>query len=148
MPDVSYLDSSVAICSQLSPRDLASMAARGFHTLINNRPDREAWLGQPTHEALATAADAAGMTSHFLPITLQTLQADDVRRFHQIVEHANGPVLATCASGFRCALLWGMSRIAFAGGDPSSVLTATAAAGQPLEQHLPLIDRLVGELGR
>lgn len=124
------------------------MAAEGFRIFINNRPDGEAWIGQPSHDVLGKAAVAAGMTPHFLPFTLKTLRSEDVLQFHSIMEQGDERVLASCASGFRSALLWAMAHIALSRRDADEVMKAAAAAGQPLEKHRALIDRIVCELRR
>jgi sulfide:quinone oxidoreductase len=145
MPDVAFLDPTVAISPQLVPSDFENIAAQGFRVFVNNRPDGEAWFGQPLHDALDTAAIAAGVTPHFLPFTLKSLQSEDVRRFQRIISGDNR-VLASCASGFRSALLWAMARIAYSGREFEDVMQAAAAAGQPLEKHRALIERMVSEL--
>lgn len=146
MPEAASLDETVAICSQLAPEDLPAMAAMGFRVFVNNRPDGEAWFGQPSHSALEAAAKAAGMTAHFVPFTLKSLQADDVGRFHALIENGEQRVLASCASGFRSALLWAAARAAFASRHLDDVMRDAAAAGQVLDNHRPLIERLIADL--
>lgn len=148
MPSVSFLDKNVAICGQLAAKDLPDLAAQGFRVLINNRPDREAWVGQPPHQKLEEAAVEAGIATHFLPFTLQTLQPEHAQRFHSLINEGDQLVLATCASGFRSALLWAIARIAFSGRVADDVMRAAAETGQPLDKHRAVIDRVVAELRR
>lgn len=143
-----FLDQKVAVCGQLKPADMPDVAGQGFRTIVNNRPDGEAMFGQPADADLKQSAAAAGIAEHFLPFTLQTLKAEDVRRFQSVLDGADGPVLAFCASGFRSTLLWAMARAAFAGEPVESLLQKASAAGQPLDRHRPLIERMREELRR
>jgi sulfide:quinone oxidoreductase len=143
-----FLDQKVAVCGQLKPGDMPEVAALGFRTVVNNRPDGEAMFGQPTNAELQRSAAAAGIAEHFLPFTPQTLKAEDVRRFQSIIDGIDGPVLAFCASGFRSTLLWAMAQAAFVGEPVESLLRKASAAGQPLDRHHALIERMRDELRR
>lgn len=143
---LNFLSEKVAVCGQLAPGDFDEIAAQGFRVYINNRPDGEAWFGQPRHRDLEQAAASAGMVAHFVPFTPQTLTADDVRRFHAAMSQSKAPVLVSCASGFRSVLLWAIASIAVDGMLMDTVLEAAAQAGRPLDQQVPLIERMVAEL--
>jgi uncharacterized protein (TIGR01244 family) len=49
-------------------------------------------------------------------------------RQRELVLNCKGPVLAYCASGTRCSLLWAIGE-ANAGNDPNIILAKTLAAG-------------------
>ena len=140
-----FLETAVAVCDQLQPADLADIAGRGFRTIVNNRPDGEAWMGQPRAASLDKAAARAGIASHHIGFTLPTLTAEHARRLKNVLDSADGPVLAFCASGFRSALLWAIVRAA-AGVPIDDLLDAAAKAGQPLDKHRETIRRLGAEL--
>lgn len=144
MQEPAFLAPTVAVCGQLTPGDLADVAKRGFRAIVNNRPDGEAWIGQPKAASLDEAAGAAGIASHHITFTMPTLTAEHARRLNGVLEGAEGPVLVFCASGFRSALLWAIARAARA--EPiDGLLKAAAAAGQPLDKHRETIARLAAE---
>ena len=129
MPEPAFLTPNVAVCGQLAPRDLADVAKRGFRVIVNNRPDGEAWIGQPRASTLDQAAAVAGIVSHHITFTMPTLTAAHAQRLNAVLDSAEGPVLAFCASGFRSALLWAIARAA-RGEAVDGLLQAAAAAGQ------------------
>jgi uncharacterized protein (TIGR01244 family) len=145
MPEPAYLEPAIAVCGQLKPDDLEGVAARGFRAIVNNRPDGEAWLGQPSAASLDEAAAAAGLQSHHIAFTMPSLKAEDARRLEDAIARAGGPVLIFCASGFRSALLWAIMRAA-QGVPVDDLLTSAIAAGQPLDKHRETIERLSKEI--
>ena len=145
MPEPAFLEPTVAVCGQLKPDDLPEIAQRGFRAIVNNRPDGEAWVGQPRASSLDEAAAAVGIASHLIDFTMPTLTAEHARRLSAVLERAEGPVLVFCASGFRSALLWAIVRAA-AGTPIDDLMKAAAAAGQPLEKHRETIERLAAEV--
>jgi len=144
MPEPAFLSPNIAVCGQLKPADLSDVARRGFRAIVNNRPDGEAWMGQPKASSLDEAAAEAGVASHHITFTMPTLTAEHARRFNEVLDGANGPVLIFCASGFRSALLWAIARAA-RGEAIDDLLKAAAAAGQPLDKHRETIARLAAE---
>lgn len=124
--DLRHLAPGLSVAAQLVPSDVAAAAARGYTTLICNRPDGEQ-PGQPTHEAMAQAAAAAGLRFVYQPVVSGRITTEQVRTFGGALAQAGGPVLAYCRSGTRCATLWALSQ---AGERPwAEVLAAAAAAG-------------------
>ena len=97
-----------ATIGQLMPEDLASVAAMGFQSVINNRPDGEGGPDQPTSAQMAQAAQAAGLTYAYLPVVAGMITADQARSFAQWLGQQPGPVLAFCRSGARSTQLWMM----------------------------------------
>ena len=94
-----------ATAPQLLPEDMATAAAQGFRTVINNRPDGEA-LDQPTAAAVGAAAAAAGLAYHHLPVVGGAITPEQVEEFKQLLATAQQPVLAFCRSGTRSTVLW------------------------------------------
>ena len=105
------LDDHVAVAPQISPQNVAQIAAEGYRVLINNRPDGEV-PGQPTSAEIAAAAEAAGMEYHYLPVTAANFPGPDMARISSLMNDSDRPVLAFCRSGTRCANLWVASRTA------------------------------------
>ncbi|MCB1693846.1 MAG: TIGR01244 family phosphatase [Pseudomonadales bacterium] len=102
---ISNLNEYFSVSDQLRPEDMAALAGMGIKTVVNNRPDNES-ADQPTSEQLAAAAKASGISYHHIPVVPGNLTADAVQRFRQVVDNADGPILAFCRSGQRSAGLF------------------------------------------
>lgn len=94
---------------QLGPEDMAAVAALGFKTVINNRPDGEAGPTQPTSDAIAQAAEAAGMAYVHLPVISGQITELQARQFAEALATRPGPILAFCRSGARSQNLYRMA---------------------------------------
>jgi uncharacterized protein (TIGR01244 family) len=117
------LTDSVAVSAQITPEDVAEIAAAGFKVLINNRPDGEE-LNQPASAAMAAAAQAAGMEYYHMPITAPDFPGPDFDAMSALLDDPARPVLAFCRTGTRCANMW------VAGCDEAAREHAMTAAGQ------------------
>lgn len=117
------LTDSIAVSAQITPGDVAAIAAAGFCVLINNRPDGEV-PDQPTSAAIAAAALAAGLEYHHMPVTAATFPGPAFHEMSDLLDDPSRPVLAFCRTGTRCANLW------VAGCDESQREHAMAVAGQ------------------
>ncbi len=127
------------VSPQISAEDVAALRQQGFAAIICNRPDAEV---PPSHqaEAIGAAAEAAGMPFHVLPLTHQTMTAENVARQAELVDGAGGPVLAYCASGTRCSVVWALGE---AGTRPVEEILGTAAqAGYDLSGLRPTLEAL------
>ncbi len=99
-----------ATAPQLEPQMLAQVAAAGFKTLINNRPDGEAGPAQPSSAQMETAALAAGMAYHYFPVVMGQMTEQHAQEFSKLLASVPGPVLAFCRSGARSTHLWTLSQ--------------------------------------
>lgn len=130
------LTPTYAVSPQIEPGDFAAIAAAGFKTVICNRPDSE----NPPHlqaDAMARAAKDAGVTFEVLPLTHQTMTPDNIAKQFEFVEQAGGPVLAYCASGTRCSVIWALSQAGKQSAD--AILEQTAKAGYDLSGLRPAL---------
>jgi sulfide:quinone oxidoreductase len=127
--DLHKLDDSVTVAPQLLAEELEAVARLGFRTVINNRPDGESF-DQPSSTAIAEAARAAGLAYHHQPVVSGGLSIDDVLAFRELLARSEGPVLAFCRSGTRCANLWALAQAGSC--DPEAVIGAAAKAGYDL----------------
>ena len=91
---------------QLAPDDMAGIKAAGFASVINNRPDYEGGVSQPTSAELAEAAQAAGLAYRHLPVPPKDHSDQDARRMARLVRSLPKPVLAFCRTGTRAAALF------------------------------------------
>ena len=99
------LTESLAVSAQITLEDVAQIAAAGYAVLINNRPDGEESAQVPS-ALIATAAEAAGMEYHHMPITAASFPGPDLDDISDLFDDPLRPVLAFCRSGTRCANLW------------------------------------------
>lgn len=99
------LSETVAVAAQISPEQVAEIAAAGYKVLVNNRPDNEEG-GQPAEQLIAAAAAAAGMEYHHLPVTGFDFPGDGFDQMCDLFDDAEAPVLAFCRTGTRCTNLW------------------------------------------
>ncbi|TLP60406.1 TIGR01244 family phosphatase [Parasedimentitalea maritima] len=127
------------VSPQIAAEDLPALAKAGFKAVICNRPDAEV---PPSHQAerIRAAAEAAGLRFEELPLTHQTMTADNVNKQRQLAEVCDGPVLAYCASGTRCSVVWALGHAGEMNSD--TILNMTAAAGYQLENLRPALDEL------
>ena len=114
------LADSFAVSEQIAPTEVAAIAAAGFRVLINNRPDNEV-PGQPANADIAAAAADAGLEYHYLPVTAASFPGPDIDTMRKLLNDGDGPVLAFCRSGTRCANLWVASRDDHSRAEASSV---------------------------
>ena len=129
------------VSPQITPEDVPDLAAQGFALVICNRPDAEV-PGELQSGALRAAVEAAGMTFEVLALTHQTMTPDNVARQKALIEAANGPVLAYCASGTRCSVVWALGQ---AGSMPvSDILATTAEAGYDLQGLRGTLESIAG----
>jgi len=96
-----WLSDTLAAAGQIAPTDLPAIAAHGFKTVINNRPDGEGGAAQPTSAELQSAAQAAGLAYYHLPVISGQLTPEQVAEMAGALSAAATPVFAFCRSGAR-----------------------------------------------
>jgi uncharacterized protein (TIGR01244 family) len=104
------LTEQFAVAPQLSPADMAGVAAAGYKSVIINRPDFEGGPDQPTSADVSAAAREAGLVVEYQPVVGSAMTTDDVVRFAELLKTLPGPVLAYCRSGTRCMNLFSASQ--------------------------------------
>ncbi len=133
--DIRRITPDYAVSPQISPDDMPDIAAAGFRTIICNRPDSEIPV-ELSSDVMRIAAEAAGLGFVDNQVTHQTMTPERVAA--QAEAMAEGPVLAYCASGTRCSVLWSLVK---AGSMPTDeILQATAKAGYDLSGLRPRLD--------
>jgi uncharacterized protein (TIGR01244 family) len=103
---VNWLNAEIAVAPQLGAEQMAAVAALGFRSVINNRPDGEAGADQPTSASIATAATTAGLDYAHVPIPPSTHTPEDAEKMHHALQNLPKPVLAFCRSGNRSTRLY------------------------------------------
>jgi uncharacterized protein (TIGR01244 family) len=120
------LDSTTFVSGQIAPEEIASL---GVALIVNNRPDREE-PGQPSSDAIAAAAEAAGVAYRHIPVA-GGISFPQVAQMAEALGQSKGPVLAFCRSGTRSTYLWALAR-ARLGDDAETLFEQAAAAGYDL----------------
>ena len=105
-PVVQQLSGEVCVAPQLDPAAMAWAAEAGFKSIVNNRPDFEGGLDQPTSAAIEAAALAAGLHYAFLPVQPAVQTPQEIARFAELVAELPKPILAFCRTGTRSGKLY------------------------------------------
>lgn len=96
----------VSVAPQLEPADMAAVAAAGFRSVVNNRPDFEHDPEQPPSAAIEAAARAAGLEYHHLPVDGGWQSPEQIAAFAHLLQTLPRPLLAFCRSGARSTRLY------------------------------------------
>ena len=136
--DIRQITPRYHVAPQISVEDIPALAEAGITRVICNRPDGEV---PRSHQAdsIGAAVREAGLEFEVLPLTHQTMTPENVAKQAALVDAASGPVLAYCASGTRCSVVWALGQ---AGQVPvDQILAATAQAGYNLENLRPALEQ-------
>ncbi|MGX1307998.1 uncharacterized protein (TIGR01244 family) [Amorphus suaedae] len=98
------LSDDLSVTGQVQPSEIADVKRLGFRSLIVNRPDGEG-PDQPSFEAIRAAAEAAGLSARYIPVS-GSPGSEQVSAFATALDELPKPILAFCKSGMRSAALW------------------------------------------
>lgn len=96
----------VCVAPQLEPEAMAEVAALGFRSVVNNRPDFEHGPNQPTSAQIEVAAHAAGLEYRHLPVSGSYQSPEQIAAFAQLLQELPRPLLLFCRSGARSTRLF------------------------------------------
>ncbi|KQN02159.1 uncharacterized protein (TIGR01244 family) [Sphingomonas sp. PP-CE-3G-477] len=139
---IRQINESISVAPQIAVEQVAEIAAAGFKTIVNNRPDDED-AGQPSGDAIRAAAEAAGLKYVSIPVTHAGFSHPQIDAMTQALTDSDGPVLAYCRSGTRSCNLWALAA-AKAGRNPNLLLAQAEDAGYDLRGIRPMLDALAG----
>jgi len=127
------------VSPQISVEDAELLRDAGYALVICNRPDNEV---PPSHhaETIRAAVEAQGLRFEVLPLTHMTMNAENIHKQAELAEGAGGPVLAYCASGTRCTVVWALWQAQEQGAE--AVLAAAAKAGYDISGLKPTLQAL------
>ena len=128
-----------AVSPQITVEDVPAIAEAGFVKVICNRPNVEVPSDMQS-DAIGEAVRAAGLEYEVLELTHQTMTPENVARQRDLAESCSGPVLAYCASGTRCSVVWALGQCDRMSTD--DILDATTKAGYALENLRPALDQI------
>lgn len=129
MPDFRKVTDTFSVAPQLDLGDLALAKAKGFKTIICNRPDAEGGQDQPAIEAMQAEAESLGLSFLALPFAGGP-SAEIARQQGELIEAADQPVLAYCRSGTRSITAWALSHSGQ--GKGTQIIEAAKNAGYDL----------------
>jgi uncharacterized protein (TIGR01244 family) len=104
------IDEALCVTAQVQPDDMPALAAAGFRSIVNNRPDFEGGIGQPTSAQLEAAARAAGLEYRYLPVPPAGHTREQACSMASTVDALPKPVVAFCRTGRRSAALYRMGK--------------------------------------
>ena len=126
------------VSPQIDIADVDDLKKAGFTTIICNRPDFEVPL-ELQSKVIKVAVEAAGMRFEVLPLSSHSMDRNAIAHQFELVEQSQGPVLAYCASGTRCTIIWALSQAGLR--DAEEILSLTAQAGYPLDGLRPYLTK-------
>ncbi|MEO6012158.1 MAG: TIGR01244 family sulfur transferase [Devosia sp.] len=133
MLELKRINDQMSVSPQISPDDFTQIKAAGFVSVINNRPDGES-PDQPSSMVMQAAAEAAGLTYHYIPLGRDGVSPEMIEETKAVLEGSNGPVFAFCRSGTRSTTLWALAQ---AGKMPAQeIVSAAAHAGYDMSHLL------------
>ena len=134
------IDKNYHVSPQIEPHQISDIADRGFVKIICNRPDHEV---PPSLSSLVMAdlASKAEIEFHTLELTHETMTPENILKQRKIFMDTSGPVLAYCASGTRCSVIWALGE-AMTGTNINDILEKTSAAGYNLSSLETLMRNL------
>jgi uncharacterized protein (TIGR01244 family) len=100
----------VCAAPQLTPEAMPAVAAAGFKSVINNRPDHEGGADQPTSAQIEAAALAAGLQYSYLPVSGAYQSPQDAAAMAALLQRLPRPVLLFCRSGARSTRLYALAQ--------------------------------------
>lgn len=135
MSDFRRVNERLSVSPQISVDDVREAAAKGFKTIINNRPDGEA-PDQPASAQIEAAAKAAGLNYVHIPVRGMPPSPDLAEQTCEAVESSEGPVLAFCRTGTRSISCYSLGK-RMQGHDRDELVNTAAQAGYDLSNVIP-----------
>jgi len=136
---INTLSDNYSVSPQIDISDVPSIAEADFKSLICNRPDQE---NPESHqmEAIKATVQAAGMEFAANVFDPSSFGPDKIERQAELLAQLPGPVLAYCASGNRCSIVWAFAQAGRIATD--NILDATSRAGYQLAHLRPQLEML------
>ncbi|MCZ8014826.1 MAG: TIGR01244 family sulfur transferase [Limnobacter sp.] len=99
------LDNQLTVSGQLDTEDIKRLAATGFKTIVNNRPDGEE-ANQPSNAQLQALAEGLGLNWVYLPLTAgQKPDANLAQSFRDVMDTLPRPAHVFCRTGRRSEMI-------------------------------------------
>jgi len=141
LPPLMELAPGLVATGALGRDDIEALAAAGYKTIVNNRPDGEDPGQLPADEARRLCA-AHGIAYHHIPFVGATLTAATIDAFDKVLKSAPHPLVAHCRSGTRSTMVWALTRVR-EGEDPAALVALGARNGVDIAALPVLAARLL-----
>ena len=135
--EVKRISPFLSVSPQIYPAHIERLAALGFKSIVNNRPDNET-DDQPLSEELAVEAAKHGLNFVSIPITPGEVTEENIKEFGDELKRARGPVLAYCRSGMRSTSLWALYEAAY--WDSDAIINFANTIGYDLSWQKEFLD--------
>ena len=135
--EVKTISPFLSVSPQIYPAHVERLAAQGFKTFINNRPDNET-DDQPLVEELSAEAAKHGIEFINIPVIPGELTEQNVKEFGDAMKRVTGPVLAYCRSGMRSTSLWALYEARHMGSD--TIIDFASTLGYDLSWQRDFLD--------
>jgi uncharacterized protein (TIGR01244 family) len=100
------LNEQVSVAPQMGVENVAQIAAAGFRSVVNNRPDFEHGPDQPASSEIEAAVRAAGLEYRHLPVAGGYQTPEQIAAMAELLAELPQPVLMFCRSGARSTNLY------------------------------------------
>jgi len=138
--DIKQILPGYGVTSQLDITDLSELAALGYRSVINYRPDDEE-PGQPKSDDLLAEAKRLNLEYMHLPISGMDLPDEpDIRSFGKTLDALPEPVLGFCRTGARAVRLWSVANAGKHQVD--DIVAAVENAGYQIDDLKPRLNQL------
>jgi uncharacterized protein (TIGR01244 family) len=104
--EITQHNAEFSTTGQISPDHVAQIAALGYKSVIDNRPDLEGGHEQPMHSDIEKLVQATGMRFAYLPVVSGAITQEQVHQMADLIESLPKPILAFCRSGARSTNLY------------------------------------------
>jgi len=104
--DITQHNPQFSTTGQLNPEQVGEVAALGYKSIIDNRPDMEGGNDQPLHTDIEKLVRASGMEFAYLPVISGAITPEQVGQMADLIENLPKPILAFCRSGARSTNLY------------------------------------------
>ena len=139
MADIRKITPKISVAPQICVEDVKEIAAAGYRTIMNNRPDGES-PDQPPSSVIEAEARANNIDYIYLPIVSSNITPKNIEDFGKILSEAKEPILAFCRTGTRCTNMWALAEAGNCGTD--ELLKAASEAGYDLRGLAPTLNAL------
>ena len=136
MADIRKVTDYFSVAPQIDETDVEEIAAKGYKTIVANRPDGEGGVDQPRMGSIRTRAEEMGLTFVAVPFS-GAPTPDIIERMQSILNEAPTPVLAYCRTGTRSITAWALTHAGQGQGE--EITEAAAEAGYDLSSIRPLL---------
>jgi sulfide:quinone oxidoreductase len=137
--EIKRISPFISVSPQIYAGHMERLAALGFKTLINNRPDNET-DDQPLVAELTAEAARHGMVLISIPVIPGAITEQNIKEFGDEIRRVKGPVLAYCRSGMRSTTLWALHEARHM--DPDILINFAGSIGYDLSSQKERLEKL------